>query len=118
VHGVVDVYGRRKPSYDVLREEASPVATLSATLAGNELKVAGRTCVTVPGYTLRGYTLEAVVYGQGNIPVERQRLPLPDLVPGSAIAHTFTLSAKDALEVRVELKRATGWSARTAIARR
>ncbi|MGD0577959.1 MAG: glycoside hydrolase family 2 TIM barrel-domain containing protein [Bryobacteraceae bacterium] len=118
VHGVVDVYGRHKPSYEVLREESSPVETLTATLTGNELKVAGRTRASVPGYTLRGYTLEAVVYGQGNIPVERQRLPLPDLVPGSAIAHTFMLSAKDALEVRVDVRRATGWSATTAIARR
>jgi beta-galactosidase len=48
VHGVVDVYGHRKPSYEVLRDEASPVETLSATLAGNELKVAGRTRAAVP----------------------------------------------------------------------
>ena len=113
VHGVVDVYGHRKPSYEVLREEASPVETLTATLAGNELKVAGRTRATVPGYTLRGYTLEAVVYGQGNIPVERQRIALPDLAPGSAIAHGFTLTARDTAEVRVEIRRPTSFSVRT-----
>jgi beta-glucuronidase len=113
VHGVVDVYGHRKPSYEVLRDEASPVETLSATLAGNELKVAGRTRAAVPGYTLRGYTLEAVVYGQGNIPVERQRIALPDLAPGGAIAHGFTLTARDTAEVRVEIRRPTGFSVRT-----
>ncbi len=113
VHGVVDLYGHRKPSYEVLRDEASPVETLTATLAGNELKVAGRTRATVPGYTLRGYTLEAVVYGQGNIPVERHRIALPDLAPGSAIAHAFTLTARDTAEVRVEIRRPTGFSVRT-----
>jgi beta-glucuronidase len=112
VHGVVDVYGHRKPSYEVLRDEASPVETLSATLAGNDLKVAGRTRAAVPGYTLRGYTLEAVVYGQGNIPVERQRIALPDLAPGGAIAHGFTLTARDTAEVRVEIRRPTGFSVR------
>jgi beta-glucuronidase len=113
VHGVVDVYGHRKPSYEVLRDEASPVETLTATLTGNELKVAGRTRATVPGYTLRGYTLEAVVYGQGNIAVERHRVRLPDLAPGSAIAHAFTLTARDTAEVRVEIRRPTSFSVRT-----
>src|SRR5208283_1982581 len=113
VHGVVDVYGRRKPSYEVLREEASPIETLTATLAGNELKVAWRTRATVPGYTLRSYTLEAVVYGQGDIPVERQSVTLPDLLPGSAFGHGFNLTARDTAEVRVEIRRPTGFSART-----
>jgi beta-glucuronidase len=116
VHGVVDVYGRRKPSYEVLRAEASPVETLSATLVGNELKVAGRTRASVPGYILRGYTLEAVVYGQGDIAVERQRIALPDLAPASALDHAFTLTAADTARVRVEILRPTGFSARTVIA--
>lgn len=117
VHGVVDVYGQRKPSYEVLRGESSPVESLSAALDGNTLKIAGRVRDTVPAYTLRGYTLEAVVYGQGSIAVERQRSLLPDLPPGTAIDHSFTLTAKDAREVHVEIRRPTGPSARTATAR-
>jgi beta-glucuronidase len=117
VHGVVDVYGQRKPSYEVLRGESSPIESLSAALDGNTLKIAGRVRDTVPAYTLRGYVLETVVYGQGNIAVERQRFVLPDLPPGAAIDHAFTLTAKDTHEVRVELRRPTGPSARTATAR-
>jgi beta-galactosidase len=117
VHGVVDVYGQRKPSYEVLRGESSPVESLSAALDGNALKIAGRVRDTVPAYTLRGYILEAVVYGQGAIAVERQRFLLPDLLPGAAIDHSFTLTAKDTHEVRIELRRPTGPSARTATAR-
>jgi beta-glucuronidase len=117
VHGVVDVYGRRKPSYEVLREESSPIDSLTATLEGRTLKVVGHVRDTVPAYTLRGYTLEAVVYGQGDIALERQRFLLPDLQPGSATDDTFALTAKDKLEVRVEIRRPTGFSVRTATAR-
>lgn len=115
VHGVVDVYGQRKPSYEVLRGESSPIESLTATLAGNTLKIAGRVRDTVPAYTLEGYVLEAVVYGQGNIAVERQRFLLPNLPPGSAIDHSFTLSAREPREARVEIRRPTGFSARTAM---
>src|ERR1017187_2662284 len=31
VHGVVDVYGARKPSYDVLRAESSPLESLDVS---------------------------------------------------------------------------------------
>jgi len=116
VHGVVDVYGRRKPSYEVLRGESSPIESLTAALDGNALKIAGRVRDTVPAYTLRGYVLEAVVYGQGDIAVERQRFALPDLPPGAEIDHSFTLAARDTQEVRVEIMRPMGFSARTATA--
>jgi beta-glucuronidase len=117
VHGVVDVYGQRKPSYEVLRGESSPIESLTATLAGNTLRIVGQVRDTVPAYTLRGYTLEAVVYGQGNIAVERQRFLLPDLPPGAAIEHSFTLAARDTQEAHVEIRRPTGFSARTATTR-
>ena len=45
--------------------------------------------------------------------VERQRVRLPGLAPGSPIAHGFTLTAMDAAEVRVEIRRPTGFSVRT-----
>jgi beta-glucuronidase len=118
VHGVVDLYGRRKPSYEVLRDESSPLDSLTATLAGNTLAIVGHVRTTIPGYTLRGYTLEAVAYGQGNIAVERQRLALPDLAPGAAIDRKFAFREKEISEVRVDVRRPAGWSAKSAVARR
>ena len=115
VHGVVDVYGHRKPSYEVLREESSPFDALTATLVAGTFKVAAHVRDTVPAYTLRGYILEAVVYGQGAIAVERQRFHLPDLPPGATIDHAFTLTAKDTSAVHVELRRPTGFSARSSV---
>jgi beta-glucuronidase len=114
VHGVVDIYGHRKPSYEVLRDESSPLDSLAAVLDGSTLRIAGHVRDTVPAYNLRGYTLEAVAYGQGGIAVERRRVALPDLPPGAAFDHTFPITAKDTHEVRVELRRPTGFSARTA----
>ena len=37
----------------------------------------------LPMYTLRGYKLRGLFFGQGNIPVERQEVDLPDAAPGS-----------------------------------
>jgi beta-galactosidase len=82
VHGVVDVYGRPKPSYAVLRDESSPIETLTVTNHGNTFHVLLKTRSTLPSYTLRGYRVEGVFYGQGDIPVERQEIRLPDLTPG------------------------------------
>jgi beta-galactosidase len=115
VHGVVDVYGLRKPSYEVLRAESSPIESLTVTLDGKTLKIAGRVRDTVPAYTLRGYLLEVVVYGQGSIAVERQRFQLPDLRPGTVIDHSFSLVARDLWEVRIDIRRPTDFSACRAI---
>lgn len=83
VHGVVDLYGRPKPSYAVLREESSPIASLSAENHGNTFAVQVRTREDFPGYTLRGYRLRAIFFGQGDIPVEQRETELPDLGPGA-----------------------------------
>ena len=43
VHGVVDVYGRRKPSYDLLRSESSPIESLTADNRGGAFHIALKT---------------------------------------------------------------------------
>ena len=83
VHGVVDVSGARKPSFDALREESSPIASLSVENHSNTFRVSVKTRNDVPAYTLRGYKLRAVYYGAGTIPLEKQEVALPDLPPGT-----------------------------------
>ena len=39
VHGVVDVYGARKASYEVLRSESSPIASLTVEHDGNKFHI-------------------------------------------------------------------------------
>ena len=111
VHGVVDVYGARKPSWQVLREEASPLESVEVTDRAGELDVTVHARPSVPCYTLRGYTVRAVIYGDGAIPVERVEAALPVLEPGQEATVTMPIQAKAAVRVQVDVMRPTGFSA-------
>jgi beta-galactosidase len=115
VHGVVDLYGNRKPSFDALRREASPVEALviSRAVGGLEIKVRARD--SVPAYTLRGYKLRAIVFGNGEIPIERVELQLPDLEPGAQTTLPLTISEKAVERVQLDVLRPTGYSAQNRI---
>jgi beta-glucuronidase len=113
VHGVVDIYGRRKPSYEVLREESSPVESLTVYYKDGGVRVSLTTRRTQPAYTLRGYLLECVIYGKSQVAVERQRLPLDDLAPGTTVSHEFMVGVRTPQEVAVEVRRPCGASARS-----
>ncbi len=108
VHGVVDVFGARKPSFDVLRAESSPVETLEAGREGAARVVTIRARTTVPAYKLRGYAVRWTALGHGGIPIERGEVPLPELTPGAAATVRFTPQAPDVRAVVVEIMRPTG----------
>ena len=114
VHGVVDVYGARKPSWQALREEASPLESMEVTGKPGEISVTVRARQSVPCYTLRGYTVRAVVYGDGAIPVERVEAALPVLEPGQEATVGIQYREKTPARVQVDLMRPTGFSAHTA----
>ena len=97
VHGVVDLYGNRKPSFDRLRRESSPIESL--TFANGAATLTTR--AAVPSYTLNGYTLRAVAYGPGAIPLETVEVPLPAFEPGSK--HTAPIAFETKTIERVEL---------------
>ena len=113
VHGVVDVYGARKPSWQVLREEASPFESIEVTGTPAELSVTVRTRRSVPCYTLRGYTVRAVVYGSSEIPVERVEAALPVLEPGRETTVTMHIQEKAPVRAQIDLMRPTEFSAHT-----
>ena len=115
VHGVVDVYGVRKPSYEELRSESSPVESLSAIGKPGELQVQVKARGVVPAYTLRGYRLRAVAYGFGDIPVERFEALLPDLAPGEQAALTVKFAENRPARVTLDVLRPAGSSARTLV---
>jgi beta-glucuronidase len=115
VHGVVDVYGARKPSYDVLRVESSPLESFTVSGRPGELKVQLKTRTTAPAYALRGYTLRTVVYGFGDIPVERIETRLPDIEPGGQTLATVAFTETRPVRVKLDVLRPTGSSVHTAI---
>ncbi len=115
VHGVVDLYGARKPSYEVLRAESSPIQSIDVAGVPGQLRVTVRTREAVPSYTLRGYSVRAIVYGFGEIPLERPEAALPDLSPGQQAAVEIRFKEKTPVRVQIDVMRPTGDSALTKI---
>jgi beta-galactosidase len=112
VHGVVDVYGARKPSYPTLRQEASPIESLSVHNQLNTFQVQLMTRRTLPAYTLRGYKVRGIFYGQGEVPVECQEVELTDVPSGgdTKVELKFIQSSVP-LHVQLDVMRPTGFSA-------
>jgi beta-galactosidase len=112
VHGVVDLLGAHKPSYDVLRQELSPIESLTVENQGNIFNVHVRARRDLPAYTLRNFKLRAIFYGQGNIPVAQQEVGLPDLAPGNEAKLELSFSQPETpLHVRFDALRPTNFSA-------
>ncbi|MBZ5666300.1 MAG: beta galactosidase jelly roll domain-containing protein [Acidobacteriia bacterium] len=112
VHGVVDVYGRPKPSYAVLREESSPIEGFTIENNLNIFRVLLKTRHDLPMYRLRGYKLRGIFYGQGDIPVEQREVAVPELAPGSEAKLDLTFTQSGApLHVQFDLLRPTRFSA-------
>jgi beta-galactosidase/beta-glucuronidase len=112
VHGVVDLYGTKKPSYEILRSESSPVGSLTVDRQQNIFHVLIRTRRDLPSYTLRGYKLRGLFFGQGNIPVERQEVDVPDAAPGSETRLELIFKqAEPATHVQIDVLRPTSFSA-------
>jgi len=112
VHGVVDLCGAQKASYEVLRRESSPVESLTAENHLNTFQLRLKTRHDVPMYTLRGYKLRGIFYGEGDIPVERQEVELPEIASGGETTVDLTFSQSGVpLHVKFDVLRPTGYSA-------
>ncbi len=110
VHGVVDVFGVRKPSFEALREESSPVETVDGPDGRGGPNRGHPDEADRPGLYAEGHTLRWTAYGNGAIPIERGESPLPDLAPGTEASVRFVPRSPDIRFVRVEVVRPTGFS--------
>jgi len=112
VHGVVDLFGVQKPSYAVLERESSPVESVTISKQENTFHLTMKTRATLPSYTLTGYKMRGVLYGQGDIPVEQKEVGLPDLPPGKTVEVDLTFSQTESPQrVTFSVLRPTGFSA-------
>jgi beta-glucuronidase len=116
VHGVVDLYGNRKASFEQLRRESSPIEVFTVERHSGKLAVRLKTRATVPAYTLSGYKLRAVVFGYGEIPVERIEFPLPDLKPGQETSAEIAFHEPKPVRITLDVLRPSGTSALSATA--
>jgi beta-glucuronidase len=115
VHGVVDLFGARKPSFEVLRQESSPVDKMTVREAGGRKSVAVRTRKDIPAYVLRGYRLRWTVYGDGDIPLEQGETAVADLKPGEETEVPFEPKTANSRRTVIDFVRPTGFSAATLV---
>ena len=114
VHGVVDLYGRRKPSFEALRLQASPIETATLRKSGEgRYAFEIRTRQQLPGYTLRGYSLRWLAYGYDDLPMDGGAAELAELQAGSEQSYDVKSSLGRIRRVVVDLLRPTGFSAFT-----
>jgi beta-galactosidase len=111
VHGVVDVYSRRKPSFDALRTQSSPIEELSLQSAGDYLELLLVTGSKLPAYTLRGYSVRWLFFGYDDLPMDGKLELLPDLAPGSRLTLKAAPTATNLRRVVADILRPTGFSA-------
>jgi beta-galactosidase len=116
VHGVVDLYGGQKPSYELLRRESSPIESLTVQPQLNKshalIQVLIKLRRDLPAYTLRGHKLRGLFFGAGNIPVERQEVNIPDAAPGSETKLELVFTQPDPpVHVQIDVLRPTSFSA-------
>jgi beta-galactosidase len=107
VHGVVDVYSRRKPSFDALRRQASPIEWLALAKSGEAFELEIVTREKLPAYTLRGYKARWLFYGYDELPMDGKIDQLPDLMPGSRLTLSARSSLADVKRVAIEVLRPT-----------
>jgi beta-glucuronidase len=112
VHGVVDLCGAQKGSYEVLRRELSPIESLTAENHLNAFHLRLKTRHDVPTYILRGYKLRGTFYGEGGIPIEQHEVELPEIAAGNETKVDLIFSRSDVpLHVKFDILRPTGFSA-------
>jgi hypothetical protein len=78
LHGPIEVL-------EVLRLESGPIESLSVANKMKAFHLLVRTRPNMPKYTLRGYRLRGVLYGEGDIPVEQQEAELPENAPDGEV---------------------------------
>ena len=111
VHGVVDVYSTRKPSFDALRVQASPVESLLLSRTADQYNLEIATRQSLPAYTLRGYVARWLFYGYDDLPMEGKIDRLPALAPGSKVMLKANSQMAGLKRVSVEILRPTGFPA-------
>lgn len=115
IHGVVDLFGDRKPSYSILRDESSPIESLNCSGNPSSFTVTVRTRDSIPAYKLTGYKLRGVLYGFANIPLECREASLPVLTPGQLVSIPLQFKERGATRVEFDAVRPTGFSAITSV---
>lgn len=114
VHGVVDLYAQRKPSFESLRHESSPIESLHLKPSSGAYHLEVLTRKVLPGYVLRGYAVRWLFYGYDDLPMDGDLQPIDALSPGAQVTFVGRTALPAVKRVRAEILRPTGYSAAAA----
>ncbi len=119
VHGVVELLGYQKPSWEVLRRQSSPIRVIRVSepeqegdIASSQVRIVTRSLENdLPAYTLRNYLLTWIAYNEFDQPIGTGKRLLPDLPPGSVYDEAITWPVIEPItRVKIEVFRPTGYS--------
>lgn len=113
VHGVVDLYANRKPSFEALRKQASPIEQVELRSIEGALELTIVSRKRLPAYTLRGYQARWLFYGYDDLPMEGQLNEIPILTPGTTASLSAKTSASSVTRCVVDILSPTGFSVAT-----
>lgn len=110
VHGVVDLYANRKPSFEHLRRQSSPIESLELASSGGQISLRIVTRSRLPGYTLRGYSVRWLFHGYDGLAVDGGLDPLPHLAPGSGFNGRHPIPTGNLTRASVDILSPTGFT--------
>jgi len=96
-----------------LGRECSPVEWFQVTGQPNALTITRRARETVPAHRLTGYTVRGVLYGYGDIPLERRVIEVSTLAPGEQATIKVQFTEREPLKIVFDVLRPTAFSAYT-----
>jgi len=105
IHGVMDLYGNLKPSYEALKEVSSPIQIISAErLSEMTVSLVLIARDDFPRYLLKGYRVEWRTQENGRWAAAN----LPDIVPGQTVKVVVNQDHADFGQLVVKVIRPTG----------
>jgi beta-galactosidase len=119
VHGVVDLLNQPKPSWQVFREEASPIKSITITPQepnSFNIDILTRSLENdLPAYILRDYVLVWRALDAKNLPIESGRRTILELKPGANFSEPVKISRGIVSQIKAEVFRPTGYSVLDAV---
>jgi hypothetical protein len=88
-------------------------APLSVIGGPSEFDIGVRGRESVPAYTMKDYKLRGILYGAGDIPLERREVALPALAPGAEATVRLKFAVTAPRRIEFDVLRPTRFSAYT-----
>jgi len=113
VHGVVDLYAGRKPSFDALRQQSSPIKSLTLSRSGSDFSLHIEARNELPAHVIRGYAIRWVFFGYDDLPMAGKLQSLDPIAPGQNFTVQTSCEINAPRRIVADVVRPTGFSVAT-----